>query len=130
MTHRENWVSWRRCFKLELKEFWFKISGMDFFNSGLFWFVEGILATVFILGARAWLEDRGIPMTWWKWVIMILWMLGVGAGIAFVGTSLGENEKTAAVKGGVVLGVAAIISGFGLWRLIHRGRSEKGITKK
>jgi hypothetical protein len=42
-----------------------------------------------------------------------------------VGTSLGENEATAAFRGGIIFGVTSIVSGVGLWRLINRGRASR-----
>jgi hypothetical protein len=98
---------------------------MKFFNSGLFWFIEGILATIFVLGFRVWMEDRGVRMNWWKWGLLGIWVLFAGFTIAFVGTSLGENETTAAFRGGVIFGVISIVSGVGLWRVIHRGRAAR-----
>ena len=35
---------------------------MQIFNSGFFWFVEGILSCVVVLGIRAWSLDRSIPL--------------------------------------------------------------------
>lgn len=98
---------------------------MGFFTSGLFWFIEGVLATFFFLGFRAWAQDRGLVMTWWKWVLFFLWILLAGFTIAFVGTSIGEKRVTAAFRGGLILGIITVVSGWGLWRLIHRGRPEQ-----
>lgn len=95
---------------------------MAFFNSGTFWFIEGILAVVVFLAFRAWMEDRGVPMTWWKWVLFGLWVVLAGVTIAFVGTSIGENETVAAFRGGILFGVITIVSAVGLWRLLHTGR--------
>lgn len=92
---------------------------MKFFNSGLFWFIEGILAFLVFLGFKTWMEDREVPMPWWKWILLGLWILFAGFSIAFVGTSIGENEMTAAFRGGIIFGVLTIISGVGLWRLLH-----------
>ena len=99
---------------------------MEFFNSGLFWFIEGILATLFILGFKAWMEDRGVPMSWWKWISLVIWILFAGFSIAFVGTSIGENEMTAAFRGGIIFGVITIVSGMVLWRLLNiKGSKNK-----
>lgn len=92
---------------------------MSFFNSGFFWFFEGILACLAFMGFRAWMEDRNVPMPVWKWLLLGLWVLLLGVTIAFVGTSLGENEPVAAGKGGLVFGLITLISGVGLWRLIN-----------
>ncbi len=97
---------------------------MHFFNSGFFWFIEGILAVLFFLGFKTWLEDRRIPMSWWKWILVGAWVLLVGFTIAFVGTCLGENEIVAATKGGIIFAVISIIAGVGLWRLLLIGRAS------
>ncbi len=91
---------------------------MNFFNSGLFWFIEGIFACLVIIGIKIWMEDRGIPMPFWKWLLFGFWILFLGFTIAFIGTNIGENETTAAVKGGILFGLISIISGVGLWRLL------------
>lgn len=91
---------------------------MQAFNSGLFWFVEGILCCVLLLGLRAWIQDRGIAMTWWKWLAFVAWVCLAGFTIAFVGTSLGEGERTAALRGGLLFGIMSALSGAGVWRLI------------
>jgi len=41
---------------------------MDFFNSGFFWFLEGIIFCVVLIGFKAWMKDRGVSMNLWKWV--------------------------------------------------------------
>lgn len=91
---------------------------MNFFNSGLFWFIEGIFACLVIIGIKIWMEDRGIPMPYWKWLLFGLWILFLGFTIAFIGTNLGEKEVTAAFKGGILFGLISIILGVGLWRLL------------
>jgi hypothetical protein len=91
---------------------------MSFFNSGLFWFIEGIFACLVVIGLKIWMEDRGIPMPFWKWLLFGLWILFLGFTIAFIGTNIGENEATAALKGGILFGLISIILGVGLWRLL------------
>jgi hypothetical protein len=95
---------------------------MSFFTSGTFWFLEGILAALMVIGFKTWMEDRGVPMPVWKWILFGLWVLWLGVTIAFITTSIGENETTAAVKGGIIFSLIAIISGVGLWRLLQMGR--------
>ncbi len=94
---------------------------MSFFMSGFFWFLEGALFCIFILAVRAWAEDRSIPMPYWKWISLIVWVFFVGFTLAFIGTSFGEGEPAAAIRGGILFGVIAIISGVGLWRLLKIG---------
>ena len=94
---------------------------MRIFDSGLFWFVEGILFVVVILAARAWAQDRGLPMPIWKWVLFLIWIALAGFAIAFVGTSFGEGEPVAATRGGLLFGLITIIAGVGLWRVMLAG---------
>jgi hypothetical protein len=103
---------------------------MEIFNSGLFWFVEGILFCLALIGFKVWAEDHAVPAPFWKWIVLIAWLVLFGFTFAFIGTSLGENEVGAAVKGGVLFGTVAVISGFGAWRLIKIGSSsgEKATT--
>ena len=96
---------------------------MGFFSNGTFWFVEGILLCLAVFGFKTWADDRGIRLNIWKWLLLGLWLLFFGFTITFVGTSLGENETTAALKGGIIFGLVAIISGVGLWRLIVSKKS-------
>jgi hypothetical protein len=95
---------------------------MGFFTSGLFWFVEGVLACLFCNAIRLWTLDRNVPMPPWKWVVLSLWVLFVGFALAFVGTSLGENEPTAAWMGGLIFSLIAVISAVALWRILGFGR--------
>lgn len=97
---------------------------MHFFNSGLFWFLEGICACLMVIGLKVWMEDKGIPMPFWKWILLGLWVLFFGFTIAFVGTSIGENEPTAAKIGGILFGLISVLAGFGLWRLLMLGRKK------
>ena len=47
---------------------------MQIFNSGFFWFIEGILFCLVIYGFNLWTKDKGIFMTWWKWLSFVLWI--------------------------------------------------------
>jgi drug/metabolite transporter (DMT)-like permease len=97
---------------------------MSFFTSGFFWFIEGIFTCLAVIGLKLWAEDRGIPMPFWKWIMVGAWVLLLGFTIAFVGTSLGENEPTAAKLGGILFGLTTIISGIAGWRIILSGRKS------
>jgi uncharacterized membrane protein YphA (DoxX/SURF4 family) len=98
---------------------------MEFFNSGFFWFVEGVIFCLAVLGFKIWMEDRGVPMPFWKWILLGIWVFILGFSIAFVGTSLGEKEPNAALLGGIVFGLITIISGVGLWRILQVGKRPK-----
>ncbi|NQT88152.1 hypothetical protein HQ560_15400 [bacterium] len=95
-----------------------------FFTSGAFWFVEGILAVLAVIGLKVWMEDRNTPMPAWKWPLVGLWMILCGFTIAFIGTSVGESERVAAQKGGIIFSVLCVITGAGLWRVLQIGRAK------
>ena len=91
---------------------------MHFFNSGLFWFLEGIFVCLFVIGFKIWMEDRGVPMPFWKWILLGLWAVLFGFTIAFIGTNIGEKEMNAALRGGIIFGILSIILAVGLYRFV------------
>ena len=90
---------------------------MDFFLSGTFWFIEGILCTLAVIGLITWMQDRNIRLNWWQWILAVLWILLFGFTITFITTSLGEGEPTAAYRGGIFFGIITVVSLVGLWRV-------------
>ena len=92
---------------------------MFLFNSGLFWFIQGIFVCLIIGGLRAWMADKQIPMPWWKWLLAGAWLVFVAVSIAYVGTSLGEGEPHAARMGALFAGVLAVISAVILGRVLR-----------
>ena len=99
---------------------------MQIFNSGFFWFIEGVLFVVVVMAMKAWARDRGLRMPVWKWVLSLIWMLLAGFTIAFVGTSFGEGESVAGTRGGLLFGAITIIAGVGLWRVLLSGAESDG----
>ncbi len=96
---------------------------MSFFTSGTFWFIEGIFFVVLILALRVWLKQKGTAMTWWKWILLVIWIFMAGFTAAFIGTNLGEGETTAALRGGGGSAVLVLIYALVLMRVL-------GITSK
>jgi hypothetical protein len=92
---------------------------MFVFSSNLFWFVQGILACVAMWGLSIWMQDKHIPMPWWKWLLVMLWLCIAGFSLAFVGTSLAEGEVQAAYLGGLFGGVIAVIAGVVIGRVLR-----------
>ena len=84
--------------------------------------MEGILACLTVIGFKIWMEDRGILMPYWKWILLGIWVLFFGFTIAFIGTNLGEKETQAALLGAIIFGLIAIVTGVGLWRLMRIGK--------
>jgi len=91
---------------------------MSFFESNIFWFIEGLFACVSIIAFRIWAQDKGINMAVWKWPVVIAWVLFLSIWIGFVATSIGEGEMDAAFYGGVFGAVIAAVSGVVVWRLL------------
>jgi len=101
---------------------------MSFFTSGMFWFLEGICLCLASVGLKYYLEDKGGRMGVIKWILFLGWVLFFGFSIAFVGTSIGEGEKTAATIGGLVFGTISLITGVGIWRILKIGTRKKAIN--
>jgi hypothetical protein len=91
---------------------------MSFFTSGTFWFIEGIFFVVLILALRVWLKQKGTAMTWWKWILLVIWIFMAGFTAAFIGTNLGEGEVTAAVRGGGGSAIIVLVYALVLMRVL------------
>jgi len=89
-----------------------------FFTGGLFWFLMGILAVLVGAGFKAFAEDRGWELNWWKWLLTVLWYGLFSMGFYAWGTLIGENEGSAGFKLFLFILVVTLILGVGLWRLI------------
>ena len=97
---------------------------MDFFQSGIFWLIEGILLCVVLTGLKIWFEDRRILMNPWKWGTVVIWFVAFGVYVPFITTSLGENEAGAALKGGILGGVILLVAALGLWFGLLKKRQQ------
>lgn len=90
----------------------------SFFTGGIFWFIMGILACVLFYSLRELLLKSSIKMTPWKWILVGTWVILVGFTFAFIGVNLGEEETTAAVKGGLFFFMVSAVFGGVVWRLL------------
>ena len=89
-----------------------------FFNSGIFWFLMGMITVLIGAGFKAFADDRGWVLNWWKWLLSILWYIIFSLSILSYSTLAGEKEDSAAVKI-LLLGLfVCIVYGVGLWRLL------------
>jgi len=93
---------------------------MDFFNSGLFWFIEGILLIITIIGLKIYLHDKNIKMNLWKWFFISGWILLFSFTIGFITTSIGENEPIAAFRGGLIFGFITLIAGLLVLKIMQK----------
>ena len=89
-----------------------------FFTSGLYWFIMGIVAVFVGLGFKAFAEDKGWELNWWKWLLSIVWYALFSGSFLAWGTLIGENEGSAGWKFGLFGLFICLILGVGLWRLL------------
>jgi hypothetical protein len=89
-----------------------------FFSSGFFWFLMGIVAVLVGAGFKAFAEDKGWKLTWWKWLLSIIWYAIFSLSFLSWGTLIGENEAGAGWKTGLFGLFISLILGVGLWRLL------------
>jgi drug/metabolite transporter (DMT)-like permease len=64
------------------------------------------------------LKEKNEKFAWWKWSLSILWLLAVLLIFGFIGTTIGEGEPGAALRGGGVFLVLLAISGVAFFRLL------------
>ena len=93
-------------------------------NTVLFSFAVGALSGLVIAGAVAWAKDLGLKMTWWKWLLVILWYILFNFFVFMDFTLIGEGETGAGLKLLLFQGLIMIILGVGLVRLIWAGRKK------
>lgn len=99
-----------------------------FFDSNLFWFLLGMVTILAGAGLKAFAEDRGWKLTWWKWALSALWYGLTLMAFYAAGTLVGENEASAAWK---ILALGLFISlilGVGLWRVWTAGSAGQPAT--
>ena len=88
------------------------------FTSGFFWFVMGMIAILVAMGFKAFAEDRGWTLNWWKWLLAAVWYLIFSLSWFTWGTLIGEMEGSAGFKMWLVGMGVSIVLGVGLWRLL------------
>ncbi|WP_420644354.1 hypothetical protein [Candidatus Leptofilum sp.] len=89
-----------------------------FFEGNVFWFLMGMLAILVGVGFKAFADDRGWQLNWWKWLLVIVWYLIFNMSFLAWGTLIGEFEPGAGWKMGVLGLFISLILGVGLWRLL------------
>ena len=97
-----------------------------FLNSGLFWFFMGMITILVGVGFKAFANDRGWVLNWWKWLLSIIWYAIFSLSVLSFSTLSGENEGSAGVKI-LFLGLfISIVLGVGLWRLLGLKTKNEG----
>ena len=89
-----------------------------FFTGGLFWFLMGLLAVLVGAGFKAFADQKGWTLNWWKWTLSILWYIIFSISFYAWGTLIGEMEGMAGFWIWLVGMVISLILGVGLWRLL------------
>jgi len=93
-----------------------------FFNSGIFWFLTGILFVLVAAGFRAFARDRGWILSWWKAALAIAWYGLFMLSFYAWGTLIGENEGVAGFRI-LILGLCiCLVTGIILWKLMAAKR--------
>lgn len=86
-------------------------------NTGVYWFLMGMLTVVVAAGLRAFAARRGWVMTWWKWVLAALWYGVFGVTLLTLGTLAGEGEGQAGLRIALLGLFVCAVLGVGLWRV-------------
>ena len=93
-------------------------------NGGLFWFVMGILFVLVAWAFKAFADDRGWRLNWWKGLLAILWYGILSLSLFAWGTLVGEGEPGAGFKLLLIGLFVSIVFGAGLLRLLmHRSKT-------
>ena len=83
----------------------------------LFWMALGAMQVLTLLGAKAWIEDSGRDVAWWKLALMYGCFVSLCVVIAGGFTLAGEYESRAGMYFIGFLGVPHIVIGAVLARL-------------
>lgn len=90
-------------------------------NTGVYWFLMGVLTVVVAAGFRAFATRRGWVMTWWKWLLASVWYGLLSVTLLTLGTLVGEGEGNAGLRIALLGLFVCVVMGVGLWRLFGRG---------
>ena len=89
-----------------------------FFGSSFFWMSMGVILVLIGFAFKAFAEDQGWTLTWWKGLLALIWYGVVTLTIYAFGTLVGENEASAGIKLLQAGLFVCLILGVGLWRLL------------
>jgi len=89
-----------------------------FLGSEFFWLLMGVVLILVGFAFKAFVEDRGWKLTWWKGVLGVIWYGLFSLNFYAYGTLVGENESSAALKLFLFGLFVLAILGVGLWRLM------------
>ena len=87
----------------------------------VFWFTMGLITVVMTLGFKQMAVEKGICMTWWKWLISVTWWAAFLFAVAVPCTFIGEGEFAAGALMSLFSVIPAVILGFIVWRVVVSG---------
>jgi hypothetical protein len=100
-----------------------------FFDGNFFWFLMGIVFVLILAGFKAFADDKGWAMTWWKWLLLIVWDAIFSLSFYAWGTLIGERENSAGFKIALLGLFICLILGVGIWRLVTAKPKAAPVTK-
>ena len=89
------------------------------------WMFVGAVSVLVVLGAKEWFKDADITMTWWKWLIGVVWYIILMMGLAAPFTLMGEGEAGAGWKMLLFTIPVLVITGFAVYRILKIGTEKK-----
>jgi hypothetical protein len=89
------------------------------------WMFVGAVSVLVVLGAKEWFKDADITMSWWKWLIGVVWYIILMMGLAAPFTLMGEGEAGAGWKMLLFTIPVLIITGFAVYRILKIGTEKK-----
>ena len=89
------------------------------------WIFVGATSVLIALGAKEWFKDLNITMSWWKWLISVVWYIFMMLCLAAPFTLMGEGEPGAGWKMMIFTVPVIIISGFVVYRILKIGTEKK-----
>ena len=92
-------------------------------TGGPFWFLMGVVFVLVAAAFRAFAQDRGWIVTWWKALLAVAWYAVLCTSFLAWGTLIGENEAAAGFKLFLIGLFVSIVFGVALVRLLaHSSR--------
>ena len=91
---------------------------LGFFASGMVFL--GVACAIYCL--YHYMKETDRKMSWWKWILAVLWFILIIFTAAMVGTFIGEGEPQAVLPGGGFFLVIIAISGAVLFKLLFPKR--------
>ncbi len=89
-----------------------------FLNGSLFWYMMGIIFVVIAFAFKAFVEDRGWVLTWWKGLIAVVTYTIFSLSLYAWGTLVGENESGAGFKFFLLGLFVTLVLAVVLWRFL------------